>query len=63
MHLAIRFAVAGVILLPHLLRRGLALARVIAGYRTLLGDASAQLLLLINRGYRGRVAPLPRAAE
>ena len=29
------------------------LARVISGYRTLLGDASAQLLLLISRGYRG----------
>jgi biopolymer transport protein ExbB len=39
------------------------LARVISGYRTLLGDASAQLLLLISRGYRGRVAPLSRAAE
>jgi biopolymer transport protein ExbB len=38
------------------------LARVISGYRTLLGDASAQLLLLISRGYRGRVAPLSRAA-
>ena len=34
------------------------LARVISGYRTLLGDASAQLLLMISRGYRGRVAPL-----
>ena len=39
------------------------LARVINGYRTLLGDASAQLLLLVSRGYRGRVAPLSRAAE
>src|ERR1019366_7182634 len=39
------------------------LARVISGYRTLLGDASAQLLLMVSRGYRGRVAPLPRAAE
>ncbi|MGZ3296065.1 MAG: tonB-system energizer ExbB [Xanthobacteraceae bacterium] len=39
------------------------LARVISGYRTLLGDASAQLLLIVSRGYRGRVAPLPRAAE
>ena len=39
------------------------LARVIAGYRTLLGDASAQLLLLISRGHRGRAATLPRAAE
>ena len=34
------------------------LARVISGYRTLLGDASAQLLLMVSRGYRGRVAPL-----
>jgi biopolymer transport protein TolQ len=39
------------------------LARVISGYRTLLGDASAQLLLMVSRGYRVRVAPLPRAAE
>jgi biopolymer transport protein ExbB len=39
------------------------LARVISGYRTLLGDASAQLLLLISRGHRDRVAPLSRAAE
>jgi biopolymer transport protein ExbB len=39
------------------------LARVISGYRTLLGDASAQLLLMVSRGYRSRVAPLPRAAE
>jgi biopolymer transport protein ExbB len=39
------------------------LARVIGGYRTLLGDASAQLLLMVSRGNRGRVAPLPRAAE
>jgi len=39
------------------------LARVISGYRTLLGDASAQLLLMVSRGYRGRVAPWPRAAE
>jgi biopolymer transport protein ExbB len=40
------------------------LARVIAGYRTLLGDASAQLLLLISRcGHCGRAASLPRAAE
>jgi biopolymer transport protein ExbB len=38
------------------------LARVIAGYRTLLGDASAQLLLLISRGQRDRAAILPRAA-
>ena len=39
------------------------LARVISGYRTLLGDASAQLLLMVSRGHRGRAAPLPRAAE
>ena len=39
------------------------LARVISGYRTLLGDASAQLLLMVSRGYRDRVAPLSRAAE
>ena len=39
------------------------LARVIAGYRTLLGDASAQLLLLISRGYHGGAGALSRAAE
>ena len=39
------------------------LARVISGYRTLLGDASAQLLLMISRGHRAPVATLPRAAE
>jgi biopolymer transport protein ExbB len=39
------------------------LARVIAGYRTLLGDASAQLLLMVSRGQRPRAAPLRRAAE
>ncbi len=39
------------------------LARVISGYRTLLGDASAQLLLMVSRGYGSRVVPLPRAAE
>ena len=38
------------------------LARVIAGYRTLLGDALAQLLLMISRGVRSRAA-MPRAAE
>jgi len=38
------------------------LARVIAGYRTMLGDASAQLLLLISRGQSSRAAILPRAA-
>ncbi|UWU75696.1 tonB-system energizer ExbB [Bradyrhizobium huanghuaihaiense] len=39
------------------------LARLIAGYRALLGDASAQLLLLISRGQRSRTMPLPHAAE
>jgi biopolymer transport protein ExbB len=39
------------------------LARVIAGYRALLSDASAQLLLLISRGQRSRTLPLPHAAE
>ena len=39
------------------------LARVISGYRALLGDASAQLLLLISRGQRSRGVTLPRAAE
>ena len=38
------------------------LARVIAGYRVLLGDASAQLLLMISRGQLRRAA-MPRAAE
>ena len=38
------------------------LARIIAGYRALLGDASAQLLLMISRGQRERAAILPRAA-
>jgi biopolymer transport protein ExbB len=39
------------------------LARVISGYRTLLGDASAQLLLMVSRGHVNRAATLPRAAE
>ncbi|MBV8699793.1 MAG: MotA/TolQ/ExbB proton channel family protein, partial [Bradyrhizobium sp.] len=39
------------------------LARVISGYRTLLGDASAQLLLIISRGQGIRAAALSRAAE
>jgi len=39
------------------------LARVISGYRTLLGDASAQILLMISRGRSAGVAALPRAAE
>jgi biopolymer transport protein ExbB len=38
------------------------LARVITGYRTLLGDASAQILLMISRGRRGHGA-MSRAAE
>jgi biopolymer transport protein ExbB len=38
------------------------LACVIAGYRTLLGDASAQLLLIISRGHGLRAVGLPRAA-
>src|SRR4051794_13930826 len=37
-----------------------AFARVIGGYKTLLGDASAQLLLMISRSHRAR---LQRAAE
>ncbi|MGA7803889.1 tonB-system energizer ExbB [Bradyrhizobium sp.] len=39
------------------------LARVISGYRALLGDASAQLLLMISRRQRGRASALPHAAE
>jgi biopolymer transport protein ExbB len=39
------------------------LARVIGGYRAVLGDASAQLLLMISRGHRDRVPALQRAAE
>jgi len=39
------------------------LARVIAGYRGLLGDASAQLLLLVSRGQRSRGVIMSRAAE
>jgi biopolymer transport protein ExbB len=38
------------------------LARVISGYKALLGDASAQLLLMISRGHRASAARL-RAAE
>ena len=38
------------------------LVRVIGGYRALLGDASAQLLLMISRE-RSRFAPIARAAE
>ena len=39
------------------------LARVITGYRAVLGDASALILLMISRSGRGRVAMLPHAAE
>jgi biopolymer transport protein ExbB len=39
------------------------LTRVIAGYRTLLGDASAQLLLMVSRGQRRRAASVQHAAE
>jgi biopolymer transport protein ExbB len=39
------------------------LARVIAGYRNLLGDASAQLLLMVSRGQRRRAASMQHAAE
>jgi biopolymer transport protein ExbB len=39
------------------------LARVITGYRAVLGDASAMILLMISRGRRGRAAILPHAAE
>jgi biopolymer transport protein ExbB len=38
------------------------LARVISGYKALLGDAAAQLLLMISRGYRASATRL-RAAE
>jgi biopolymer transport protein ExbB len=39
------------------------LARVVTGYRALLTDASALILLMISRGRRGRAAMLPHAAE
>jgi biopolymer transport protein ExbB len=39
------------------------LARVIGGYRSLLGDASAQILLMVSRGRGVGIAALPRAAE
>src|SRR3954466_3535183 len=39
------------------------LARVITGYRAVLGDASALILLMISRSRRGRAAVLPHAAE
>jgi len=48
-------AIPAVVIYNHLIR-------VIGGYRALLSDASAQLLLMISRG-RSELAPLPRAAE
>jgi biopolymer transport protein ExbB len=39
------------------------LARVIGGYRAVLGDGSAQLLLMVSRGQRGGLTALQRAAE
>jgi biopolymer transport protein ExbB len=39
------------------------LARVTTGYRAVLGDASALILLMISRGQRGLPAALPHAAE
>jgi biopolymer transport protein ExbB len=39
------------------------LARVISGYRVLLSDASAQLLLMVSRGRASRSMALPHAAE
>jgi biopolymer transport protein ExbB len=39
------------------------LARVIGGYRVLLSDASAQLLLMVSRGRASRSLTLPHAAE
>jgi biopolymer transport protein ExbB len=39
------------------------LARAITGYRTLLGDASAQLLLMVSRGQGQRAASRQHAAE
>jgi biopolymer transport protein ExbB len=39
------------------------LARVIGGYRAVLGDASAQLLLMVSRGQRSRASALQHAAE
>jgi biopolymer transport protein ExbB len=39
------------------------LVRVIGGYRVLLDDASAQLLLMISRGQHSRAAMLSQAAE
>jgi biopolymer transport protein ExbB len=39
------------------------LARVISGYRVLLSDASAQLLMMVSRGRASRSMALPHAAE
>jgi biopolymer transport protein ExbB len=39
------------------------LARVITGYRALLSDGSALILLMISRGRRSRAAMMPHAAE
>jgi biopolymer transport protein ExbB len=39
------------------------LVRQIAAYRALLGDASAQVMLLISRDENRRSARAPRAAE
>ncbi len=39
------------------------LVRVIGGYRAILDDAAAQLLLTISRGQRAHVGALQRAAE
>jgi len=39
------------------------LARVTTGYRALLGDASALIMLMISRGQRSLMAALPHAAE
>jgi biopolymer transport protein ExbB len=40
-----------------------ALVRSITGYRALLGDASAQVMLLISRDHSRRGMPMARAAE
>jgi biopolymer transport protein ExbB len=37
--------------------------RSITGYRALLGDAAAQVMLLISRDHGRRSAPMARAAE
>jgi biopolymer transport protein ExbB len=38
-------------------------ARAIAGYRALLGDASAQVMLMTSRDQGRKLARTPRAAE